>query len=52
MRHTLLYRHHCKGGPEENEKALIERMDERIRQRMGPSSEADVELDCPQSTPG
>ena len=52
MRHTLLYRHHCKGGPEVKEKALLERMDERIRQRIAPFSEADVELDCPQSTAG
>ena len=52
MRHTLLYKHHCKGSPELKEKTLLERMDERIRQRIGPSSEVDVELECPQATPG
>ena len=52
MRHTLLYRHQCKGDPEMGEKALLERMDERIKRRIGPFSEADVELDCPQPTSG
>ena len=52
MRHTLLYRHQCKGDPEMGEKALLERMDERIKRRIGPFSGADVQLDCPQSTPG
>ena len=49
MRHTLLYKHQCKGSPELKEKTLLERMDERIRRRMGPSGE--VVLDCPQATP-
>ncbi len=48
MRHTLLYKHHCKGSPELKEKTLLEH--ERIRRRMGPSSE--VVLECPQATPG
>ena len=45
-RHTLLYRHKCKGDPEMGGKALLERMDERIKRRFGPFSETDV-LDCP-----
>ena len=41
-RHTLLYRHKCKGDPEMGGKALLERMDERIKRRFGPFSETDV----------
>ena len=48
MRHTLLYRHQCKGDPEMGEKALLERMDERIKRRM--ASNADVEPKGPQAT--
>ena len=48
--HSLLYKHCCRGSPELKQKRLLERMDERIRQRMGPPSE--VELDFPQATPG
>ena len=50
MRHTLLYRHQCKGDPEMGEKALLERMDERIKRRM--ASNADVEPKGPQATIG
>ena len=50
MRHTLLYRHQCKGDPEMGEKALLERMDERIKRRM--ASNADVEPKGPQATLG
>ena len=52
MRHTLLYKHQCKGDPELEEKALLERMDERIKQRMGQSSNTDVGLEGPQATLG
>ena len=45
-RHTLLYRHKCKGDPEMGGKALLERMDERIKRRFGPFSETGV-LECP-----
>ena len=34
MRHTLLYRHVCKGDAELEGKTLIDRMDERIKRRM------------------
>ena len=51
MRHTLLYRHKCKGDPEMGDKALLERMDERIKRRIRPFSETDV-LDCSQPTSG
>ena len=45
-RHTLLYRHKCKGDPEMGGKALLERMDERIKRRFGPFGETGV-LECP-----
>ena len=48
---SLLYKHCCRGSPELKQQWLLERMDERIRQRLGPQSE--VELDCcPRATPG
>ena len=49
MRHTLLYRHVCKGDPEMGGKALIERMDERIKRRMAKN---DDEPKGPQATVG
>ena len=48
--HSLLYKHRCRGSPELKQKRLLERMDERIWQRMGLPSE--FELDCCPATPG
>ena len=49
--HSLLYKHSCRGSPELKQQWLLERMDERIRQRMGPHSEVKLGC-CPQATPG
>ena len=47
--HTLLYKHVCRGPPEWKRKWLLERMDKRIRERVAPPSE--VELDSPLAIP-
>ncbi len=44
--HTLLYKHTCRGSPAMKQKWLLERMDKRIRERVMPPSE--VELESPQ----
>ena len=48
--HTILYKHVCRGPPELKRKWLLERLDKRIRERVVPPSE--VELDSPQPMPG
>ena len=53
MYHTLLYKHVCRGSPAMKQKWLLERMDKRIRERVMPVSEAELEsphvtLECAQ----
>ena len=50
MRHTLLYRHVCKGDAELEGKTLIDRMDERIKRRM--AKNYDNEPKGPEATVG
>ena len=42
--HSLVYKHKCRGSFDTKQKRLLERLDERIQQRMGPFSE--VEQQC------